>query len=1096
MPKQLLEITKFLNGTVTTPDATDTPKESASFSLNLDCVNKDGTLQGAPLNSDVTIHKNASGTTATDVDFDKAKVIKTLKTDNSTQEDVVVWENDQNKLRFIQDAAATNPLLDPNGTPFATNGVSYSDVRLEDVAMETNNKEVHIGLGKSNRPQWAGYTNHAGVVYGAGKLLVEPAEVKYPSSVPYMHKVVRAGNDGYVYGIERGGTQIWKLNGTTGVKVSTSVIGTFENLKSIATDGSGNLFVLDKTGQGIVYKVATSDLDVKSITYTLPSTYPGPSGSQYSDIEYTSTNTTLWIAAHYNNRYNTSAQAADQLIWKFTAGGSNATVTLTNMMPRMSATSDGEQGAWVKTQDQNTNDAIDDDEFIPTSNTIQETFPRCLLKHGSDNAAIYWLARYQNTGDDGIDFEVRWLTKPANGNVSGSTPLANVESVSTPITLGLHRIKNNHSTASNNGNATDFVPIYNVYHPAGANGSVSAPGQGAATFTPINIDSIGINNDNTEIYLTIGSTIQRLSGDIDVNWTTPQTSGNYNKYHLVSADAVGPTNEIQYSMTPSGQVPRTEVSVNFGYVPSTANIGDPYSADGTNMVMLRQTGTAGFDKVSKTFNNSATLTNLVDHSVIGMAITNQTSTSSDLQSGYSYFYKISMLYDGYQETPLCDETFVDNNSSTENNTLALTINDKTQISDRVSGVKIYRAENTDSSATSPVSVYRLVRQLTLSSGWAESGDVTMTQSITDKGIKGASFEAESGLPETLKATLPNYSLSTQLNNQHYIGKCHHEGYVDDASSYIFVSKVGKFDVFDWLLDFVKLPTIPTTLIAFAGRVFAFDENNTYKIRGGNDLYIEDIFEGVGCLNDDAIVSTDYGLFFADNNNIYRHNGQTAEPIGEAIVRGDSTYSWQNRDTSYYTRALYDAKRRSVYFTFKIAGSNKYYVWAWNIPRERWDMLSFGNTDTIGSNSYDQGDYEPKGNYLLNDNTINVSHKDLGAGTSKVTKFLSNTGSNKRKWSWVSKNLSMDLDTQEKKIKSILIPTINDRIKVGHSLDNSLPSSGSQLSNTVVKGSYRKTINAKSTSIKVRIDPNTTTGDVTTDECGSIGILYKTKRSPR
>ena len=31
-----------MNGTVTTPDATDTPEQSASFSLNLDCVNKDG----------------------------------------------------------------------------------------------------------------------------------------------------------------------------------------------------------------------------------------------------------------------------------------------------------------------------------------------------------------------------------------------------------------------------------------------------------------------------------------------------------------------------------------------------------------------------------------------------------------------------------------------------------------------------------------------------------------------------------------------------------------------------------------------------------------------------------------------------------------------------------------------------------------------------------------------------------------------------------------------------------------------------------------------------------------------------------------------
>ena len=276
-------------------------------------------------------------------------------------------------------------------------------------------------------------------------------------------------------------------------------------------------------------------------------------------------------------------------------------------------------------------------------------------------------------------------------------------------------------------------------------------------------------------------------------------------------------------------------------------------------------------------------------------------------------------------------------------------------------------------------------------------------------------------------------------------------------------------MFDWVVDFIKLPTVPTALISFAGRVFAFDQSNTYRIRGGNDLYIEDIFEGVGCLNDDAVVSTDYGLFFADNNNIYQHNGQSAEPIGEAIVRGDSTYSWQNRDTSYYTRAMYDAKRRSVYFTFK-AGSN-YYAWAWNIPRKRWDLLSFGDTE---------GTTQPKGFYTLDDNTINVSTG------SAIVKFLG--GATKRLWTWVSKDLTMNMDTQEKSIKRILSPT---RIKVNYSTDSSKPTAGSQLSNTTTRGTYRMTVNQKTTNLKIRIDAN-----AAGDECGAVGILFRTKRRPR
>lgn len=1084
MPKQLIEINKFMNGTITTPDATDTPEQSATYSLNLDCVNKDGALQGAPINS-TTI---ASGT-----NFDKCKIIKTLTSSNTIKEDVLAWNNTDKKLQLLENAQNASPAL--NTQSF---NATYSGTDLIDVAMEKNNKEVHVGLGKVNKPKWAGYTNHAGIVYESGKLVVEDAEVKYPSSVPYMHKTVRAGNDGYVYGITLGGTKIWKINGYTGASHSTSLEGTFSNLQSIATDGSGNLYVLDKTGSGKIYKVATSDLSTKTVTYTLPATYPGPSGSQYSDIEYTSTNTTVWVAAHYDNRFNTSASSNAQLLWKFTAGGSSSTVTLTNMMPRMGGGSLTTVGAWVENIDDEGGGVlgqVEDSEFAVTTNSIQETFSRSLLKHSGDNDAIYWLARYQNTGDDGTNFGPRWIYKSITGNVSGSSNYDRVASVTVALTLALHRIKNDHSTDTNNAGNTTFTPIYNVYHPAGANGSISTPGNGVPTFSPVNINSIGINNDNTEIYLTIGSSLQRLAGDIVTSWTSAETSGNYNKYNLVSLNATSPTAETNYNMTPSGQTPRTGVNINFGYVPSTNAASSSYSADGTNMVVLRNSGTAGFDKISKTFSANTAMTFFVDHSVIGAVIGDESGTTSELQSGYSYFYKISMLYDGYQETPLCGETFVTLNSNTQNNSLAFTINDKRQISDRVSAIKVYRAENTASNATSPVSVYRLVRNISLGSGWAESGSYGMTQTISDNGFKGASFEAESELPESLTATLPHYAVSTQLNNQHYIGKCHHEGYVDDASSYIFVSKVGKFDVFDWVTDFIKLPTIPTALVSFAGRVFAFDQSNTYRIRGGNDLYIEDIFEGVGCLNDDAIVSTDFGLFFADDNNIYQHNGQSAEPIGEAIVRG-STYAWQNRDKTYHTRAMYDAERRSVYFTFKVSGSNQYYAWAWNIPRKRWDMLSFGNNDTIGTNSSEQGDHEPKGFYILNDSSLNVAYKNIGgdsagsnqqaAGSTHITKYLG--GTTKRIWTWVSKDLTMGNDTQQKNIKTLLSPT---RIKINYSTNSSQPSAGSQVANTVTRGTYRKIVNTTATNLKVRLDAN-----AAGDECGALGILYKTKRKPR
>ena len=82
-------------------------------------------------------------------------------------------------------------------------------------------------------------------------------------------------------------------------------------------------------------------------------------------------------------------------------------------------------------------------------------------------------------------------------------------------------------------------------------------------------------------------------------------------------------------------------------------------------------------------------------------------------------------------------------------------------------------------------------------------------------------------------SITNFEIQNcQINNYHFIGKCKHPK-VDDASTFLFRSKVGKFDTFDWLLDFVKLPTVPTALISFNGRIWAFDDANTYKIEPNN-----------------------------------------------------------------------------------------------------------------------------------------------------------------------------------------------------------------------------------------------------------------------
>lgn len=1078
-----------MNGTVTTPDATDTPEQSASYSLNLDCVNKDGALQGAPINTAVTI-KNSAGANASP-DMDKAISLKSVTGLNVIKEDVVYWENDDSKLHFIKDLNLNNTetIVDPSSTPFATSGISYSSVPLEDIAMEAHNKEVHIGLGRSQKPKWVGYTNHSSLTgEGAGKLLAVDAEVVYPSSVPHLKKVVKVGNDQYVYGVKEGGTRIWKINSNTGALVAKSAQGTFSNLQSICTDDSSNVYVLDRVGKGKIYKVGVDNLDQIDVTYDLPTAYQGPSGSEYSDIERTSGGTAkIWVAAHWTGGGGSGVDtsATNKFIWNFTDDGTSETKTLDNKMPRMTGGGTSTVGTWVNCVVESGN--ISGGSFSATSTYIMETFSRSLVKHPSDANAIYWLARYpdnvdQDVSDDNIlSVETLWLNRPVADLAGSGTNRDKMAGITEIRTLCLHRIKQDHDAST-----PDFVPLTHVYHPGSA-----ASGTGGNT--KCNISSAAIEANTAALFITADDKIQRMGTDPDTTWDDIETSSPYNIYTL------GTKYETVYNVPITGQENRTGVKVNIGFQPSTSN--SSWSADTASVALLRQTGVAGIDKVAKEFANDATQTKVYDASVISLGSwTADSNNSGELVASYRYFYKFSLLYDGYQETPLSVESYATNQgNNTHNATNTITINEKTQIPDRASHLKVYRAEaSAGANATEPESLYRLVKTIALNKNWTVSGDNAYTQPITDKGTKGASFEADSGLSETLEATLPNYAVSAQLNNVHYIGKCQHTGYIDDASSYIFASKTGKFDVFDWVVDFIKLPTVPTALIGFSGRLYAFDETNTYKLVGSPGLYIEDIFEGVGCLNDDAIVSTDYGMFFADNQNLYWHNGQVAEPIGEAIARGSDT-SWQNRDTDYHTRAMYDAKRRSVYFTFK-KGSN-YYAWAWNIPRKRWDLLSFGNNGTVGTNSSEQGDHEPKGFYLLTDGTINVSYKNIGgdsagsnqqaAGTTGIVNFLGHA-STKRTWTWTSKNLTMGNDTQEKNIRSILLPS---RIKAAYNVaSGDITSAGNQVGATLKRGTYRMDVAAgdrKTTTFKVRLDAN-----AAGDECGAVGILFKTKRSPR
>ena len=390
-----------------------------------------------------------------------------------------------------------------------------------------------------------------------------------------------------------------------------------------------------------------------------------------------------------------------------------------------------------------------------------------------------------------------------------------------------------------------------------------------------------------------------------------------------------------------------------------------------------------------------------------------------LSQDKTYFYKASFTYDGYQESPLETEPHLVNtpNTSGDNDVYKITVKIKgiSYFSKRISHLNIYVAEgdaldpgNTD--AEEPTGFYRLLESIPLDTGWQRKIDSTggtifsseyREKIIYDKGkSRGPSYEALNNISEVIQDTMVNYTVSAQLNNQLFVGNCYH-GEINggDAEQFLFKSKPYNFSQFDWTSDLLRLPSVPTAMASFNGRIYAFDKNSTYRIEP-NSFYIEDVYEGVGCAGPDAVIVTEYGMCFADDSNIYLHDGRTPNPIGNPIIKSSHAWAgWQNRDKTWPPIVHFDSKRNSFLIFRRHSGA--YLIYSFNISRKRWDDLTPNNSAS-----------EPAAPLIGRDGeTIYTSQ------AKRIYNAFADTSS-KKGWGWISKKLSMGYDSQLKKFKKV------------------------------------------------------------------------------
>jgi hypothetical protein len=430
-----------------------------------------------------------------------------------------------------------------------------------------------------------------------------------------------------------------------------------------------------------------------------------------------------------------------------------------------------------------------------------------------------------------------------------------------------------------------------------------------------------------------------------------------------------------------------------------------------NLFFTRLDSIAGVDLLKRDFTGS--VTPVLDGSIVTLVLANSATASFSTET--KYYYKTCFLYDGYQHSTL-SAGFTGPRGNTGAGiqwatTLTITLNDVGAIPDRVTDLVLFRSRSPYTDIV-PDEFYRQVDQISLGDQrWVVTGNVavlTIEDTVEDV---GQSYEAITGMPEPLVDSMVNYNYGVRLNNQLFVVKCFQED-IADASHFLYRSKEGRFDMFDWTTDFLRLPFVPVAIASFAGRIWVFDTNRVLAIHPVG-LYIEDDFHGVGADNYRCVLPMESGMYVCNKNGIWVCDGRRFQPISEAILTTTSsiltTYGWKNlTHTNYSPFIVGFSKDNSVLFCVSATpGTGDNHAYVYNYSRNRWDFWKF--KDSTSGSSTQRGNI---GGFTGKDGEAYISMYN------SVQKIATDVA--RKIFTWTSRKFNLGDASQIKKFYKILV----------------------------------------------------------------------------
>ena len=940
---------------------------------------------------------------------------------NENQRHLVYFDDTDDKIKKIDYLYSENN----QAAPYLATVSSSSEAFTGRPSFVPNNKEVHIGMGDgaTNKPLWCGIIGHG--QFGASAstdLQLTDAELKAPSTMPPFDKIIKIGS--FLYGAQDGDTKVYSMTASTGAYKNSSY-DIFSSIVSIAYHDADSFWVLDKVSTTVA---ELKLVDASSFEVTQTSTITGIKNYMNGSSETTTAFATWFDSSAIvgGADFITDLIETSGMIWYLRGCG---TPDLSSTTPALSMI----QKRFLFRSS------------IPTSTAdleVKDVSP--MIKPNSNVGAGqegYFYAAYSSpSGTDDIDVFAQIPYKglvdcgAACGFVCSIYRTSETDGLSDgPLSIYWNNGSTNGYAALRDTSASDgLYPLLFIFHDTKWHTS------GYYTQEPIDV-STGDDQNSAKI--------RRLSwGSATTDYQNKTISSA--SYDGVAGSAMGIT--FHDSSADSDRI-KTQIALEDGtdyvwsaddafegnisidnndhcdYEMRSACIVAVDDGSGSTVYLSRGSKDLSTNKhqLIKSTNTDGTAANadgsdtVVYFNESDLSVEfSETGTDGIWPANTSkVFYKMSYTYDGYQESPLSNVFLHPISAATKRLRLGINIHNLSSLSPRVSHLNVYSASSTNLGAQGPDGFYRLVTTLKTDSSFTSSASdengslvpawgAIRTREYLDNGKSTSSYEARTGINEALGNTIPNYSLSTSLNNQLFVARCYHED-LDGAGNYLFKSRPYNFDQFNWAQDFLVLPTYPTAITSYNGRIYVFDENNTYRIEP-NNLYIEDVFEGAGCFSQRSVSVTDYGMCFADKHNIYLHNGKQAQPISIPINGnlGDS-YAWHTIDTDWDPIIRFYNKYKSFIVFFK-SSDNKYRIWSFNIIKQRWDLWEWG--EVHGSSVITT---EPTDVFVGRDGDINVSSNNKWY-------YLWDDINNQRNWDWQSKKITLGQDTQIKRFNDFYV----------------------------------------------------------------------------